>query len=56
MTNADKTKVITAIDLAGYEWQVQGNTTPPLVSGDKIIIEETVIFTAKKRTEIPYPV
>jgi hypothetical protein len=56
MTNADKAKVTTAIDSVGYEWQVQESTTPPLVQGEKIIIEETVVFTAKKRTEIPYPV
>lgn len=55
MTNADKTKITVVIDATGYEWQVTESTTPPLVQGEKIIIEETVIFTAKKRTEIPYP-
>jgi hypothetical protein len=56
MKNADKATITKAIDTIGYEWQVSETTTPPLVQGEKIIIEETVVFTAKKRTEIPYPV
>ena len=55
MTNVNKTAITKAIDAAGYEWQVSENIQPPAVHGEQIIIEETVVFTAKKRTEIAMP-
>jgi len=55
MTNADKAIITAAIDKAGYSWQVSEVVSPPTVNNEKILIVETVSFTAVKKTEVPMP-
>ncbi len=56
MTNAEKQKIIDAINGVGYNFSVQDSGSPlRTFEGDKVVTVDTVVFTATKRTEVTIP-